>query len=55
MNKYRIILYCKDNLYNYTITDNCIADNVFKARDIIINKYKNYHKIIKNKTLIYKV
>jgi hypothetical protein len=55
MNKYRVKLYCKDKLYDFTITDVCYADDVFKARDIIVNKYKAYHNIIKNKILIYKV
>jgi len=55
MNKYRVKLYCKGKLYNFTITDVCYADNVFQAKDIIINKYKAYHNIVKDKTLIYKV
>lgn len=55
MNKYRVILHCTSSLYNYGIIDVCIADDIFKARDIIINKYKAYHNIVKSKTLIYKI
>jgi hypothetical protein len=55
MNKYRVKLYCKDKVYNYTITDVCYTDNVFQAKNIIINKYKAYHNIVKDKTLIYRI
>ena len=55
MNKYKVVLHCKDKIYNYTISDICEAINVFIAKNLIIKRHNKYHNIDKKKTLIYKI